>query len=206
MAAPTFGIALRVLMVESNYGRGTTFSIDVDQREYWITAKHILTGVKRGPPYGSIKDKSVSLRILDADATTNQLRWNPVNFSVIDPGDENIDIVVLAAPKPLLDNPLPSMLADSAGAVFGGDCEFLGFPYGGGWRAETSFGNPLWMPYVKHCTISGNANADPTNNKRIWVLDGINNGGFSGGPVIFGTGAQQKILGVISGYYTEPAK
>ena len=56
-APPTGNILGRVLMVESRYFRGTTFSLDVDGREYWITAKHILTGAKH-PPYGSIKSKS----------------------------------------------------------------------------------------------------------------------------------------------------
>jgi hypothetical protein len=57
------------------------------------------------------------------------------------------------------------------------------------------------MPFVKRCTIS----ALTIEGKRIWVLDGINNVGFSGGPVIFGTGPQLKIIGVVSGYRTEPA-
>lgn len=39
---------------------------------------------------------------------------------------------------------------------------------------------------------------------NFWVLDGINNPGFSGGPVVFLTGPAQKILGVVSGYYNEP--
>jgi hypothetical protein len=39
---------------------------------------------------------------------------------------------------------------------------------------------------------------------RIWVLDGINNAGFSGGPVIFKSGPEQTILGVVSGYHVEP--
>jgi hypothetical protein len=62
-AMPTNSVLLRTLMVESQYGRGSIFSLDVDQREYWITAKHILTGAKH-PPYGSIATKSVSLKIL----------------------------------------------------------------------------------------------------------------------------------------------
>jgi hypothetical protein len=200
-AAPTFDIILRVLMVESKHSRGSIFSIDVDQREYWITARHILTGVRHGPPYGAITEKEISLRILNADATSNELQWVPVNFSVIDLGRDDIDIVTLAAPNPILNDPLPTMIADSAGASFGGDCEFLGFAYGGGWRAETADGKKSWLPFVKHCTISAN-----DKSKRMWVLDGINNEGFSGGPVIFGTGGQQKILGVVSGYHTEPAE
>jgi hypothetical protein len=45
-----------------------------------------------------------------------------------------------------------------------------------------------------------------TTEPRIWVLDGINNPGFSGGPVIFKTGPEQKILAVISGYHLEPTE
>ena len=49
VAQPTNNLLTRVLMVESGFGRGTIFSLDVDQREYWITAKHMFTGVKTGP-------------------------------------------------------------------------------------------------------------------------------------------------------------
>jgi hypothetical protein len=36
------------------------------------------------------------------------------------------------------------------------------------------------------------------------VLDGINNPGFSGGPVLYHTGPDQVVLGVISGYRNDP--
>jgi hypothetical protein len=184
-------------MVESKYGRGTIFSLDVDHREYWITAKHIVSGAKH-PPYGSVTSKSVALRILDPTAQGEQ--WLLVNFSVIDPGND-IDIVVLAPPELVLRNPLPSVATGSEGLALGGDCEFLGFPYGGGWRAQIS-GVSLWLPYVKHCTVSTFAVGDP----RIWVLDGIDNPGFSGGPVIIKTGLEQRVIAVVSGYLTEPTE
>jgi hypothetical protein len=196
-APPTANVLSRVLMVESQYGRGTIFSIDVDDREYWITAKHILTGAKH-PPYGSVASKTASLRILNPDAQGEQ--WLTVNFSVVDPGND-IDIVALVPPEPLLNNPLPSVATDSVGVLLGGDCEFLGFPYGGGWRAPFANGGSFWMPpYVKHCTVSAMGTGEP----KIWVLDGINKAGFSGGPVIFRTGIEQKIFGVVSGYLVEP--
>jgi hypothetical protein len=196
-APPTNNVLFRVLMVESTHGRGSIFSVDVDRREYWVTAKHILTGAEH-PPYGSITSKSASLRILNPGAEGEQ--WLPVIFSVVDPGND-IDIVVLIPPKPLLDNPLPTAATGSDGILLGGDCEFLGYPYGGGWRATFSDnGGSYWMPYVKHCTVSALSTVEP----RIWVLDGTNNGGFSGGPVIFRTGADQKIMAVVSGYLTEP--
>jgi len=54
----------RVLMIQSQYFRGTAFMLDVDGREYWITAKHILTGAEH-PPYGIVTSKAVSLKILN---------------------------------------------------------------------------------------------------------------------------------------------
>src|SRR5205823_4758735 len=88
--------------------------------------------------------------------------------------------------------------------ALGGDCEFLGFPkvVGGTWQAAFEGGKTYWMPFIKHCNIS----AGTTEGLKLIFLDGINNEGFSGGPVIWQTGAQQKIIGVISGYYAEPAE
>jgi hypothetical protein len=196
VAQPTGTMIARVLMVQSQDDRGTIFMLDVDQHEYWITAKHILTGAKH-PPYGTVESKSVSLHILNPGVPGEQ--WLPENFSVIDPGND-IDIVVLAPPESLLKTSLASVNADSTGALLGDNCEFLGFPFGAAWRATYVNGATSWMPFVKHCTIS----ATIREPERIWVLDGINNGGFSGGPVFFGTGDQLKIFGVVSGYKTEP--
>jgi hypothetical protein len=200
-ATPTTNVLTRTLMIESRYGRGTTFSLDVDNREYWITAKHLLTGAEH-PPYGSIRNSSVSLRLLNPDAETE--KWMSVNFSVIDAG-KDVDIVALAPQQPILNNPIPSLPTTSAGVMLGGDCEFLGFPYGGGWRATWKDAGRSWMPYTKHCTISAMASGEP-GEPKVWVLDGINNAGFSGGPVVSRTGAEQQIFGVLSGYHLEPTE
>ena len=40
---------------------------------------------------------------------------------------------------------------------------------------------------------------------RVLILDGVNNPGFSGGPVVYRTGPDQQILAVVSGIVTEPA-
>lgn len=79
-------------MVRSKYGQRTIFSVVVDHREYFITAKHVLTGAEH-PPYGSIKTKSVTIKILYPAAKRDP--WLPETFRVIDPGN-NVDIVVLA--------------------------------------------------------------------------------------------------------------
>jgi hypothetical protein len=195
-ALPTSNFLTRTFMVQSVKDRGAIFSIDVDDREYWITAKHILTGAKH-PPYGNYDSSSATLDILNPGMEGQQ--WITESFSVIDPG-KDIDILVLATAKPLLGK--PSILnTGSAGVTMGGECAFLGFPYGGGWRVAVAKDKPVWFPYVKHCFVSSLVPQDG----KFWVLDGINNQGFSGGPVLYNTGPQQTVFAVISGYHTEPA-
>jgi hypothetical protein len=159
IAAPTTNLIERVLMVESQINEanhtvlGTIFSFDSDHREYWLTAKHVLTGAQK-PPYGSVTEHSVTLAILNPDVQERQ--WIPVNFTVLDPG-KDIDIVVLAAPRPLMATAGTVMpLSGSVSYTLGGDCEFLGYPtvVGGAWQATLEGGRTHWMPFIKHCTIS----------------------------------------------------
>jgi len=199
-SAPTRNVLTRITIIQSEHGYGTAFSIDVDQREYWITAKHILTGAKH-PPYGSITAKTATVRLLDS--TSQQERWLTAHFSVLDAG-KDVDIVVLASSAPLLQNPLPSVKTTIEGTTLGDDCEFLGFPSatGSAWPINLGDGSPYFMPFVKHCFVS----SLPLPGSPVFILDGVNNPGFSGGPVIYRTGPSQQIIGVISGIVTEPAQ
>ncbi len=130
----------RVLMVQSAKERGTIFTIDVDGREYWITAKHILTGAKR-PPYGTIDVKTVDLQVLNPKGPTQE--FVSVHFSVLDTG-KDIDIVVLAADSTVLDDTSAApVISSSAGMTFGGDCYFTGYALGGGWLANMVDGGRL---------------------------------------------------------------
>ena len=172
----TNGAAMfRTYMIESTHGRGTVFSINVDDREYWITAKHIFTGLKTGPA-GVFTDNTVTANILSNSGTAsagNDQHWLTERFTILDPG-KDIDILVLVPNLPLV--PKGASLKTSGTQVgIGGDCEFLGFPYGGGWKMEMEGGQSYWSPYVKHCTVSAIL---VEKGLRFWVLDGINNEGF----------------------------
>lgn len=209
-AQATNNALMRTFMIATNFGTGTTFSIDIDSREYWLTAKHMFTGVETGPA-GVFTTKTVHANILSQAGEGEEghdLHWIPVAFTTIDPG-KDIDILVLVPEHPLLASLPFNLAAENASVPLGGDCEFLGYPYpfGSGWKAQFSDHkqpetvSAVWLPYIKHCTVSGRINE---KGLLIWVLDGINNHGFSGGPVLTGTGPNQKVFAVISGYYTEP--
>lgn len=196
-ATVTNNVWFRTFMVKSDKETGTIFSIDVDDREYWITAKHIITGAKH-PPFGTVAAKTATLSILPQSESNKD--WNPISFKVIDPG-KDVDIIVLAPETSLLGkNTIQSAKVSSAGTMLGGECEFAGFPFGSGWTAKFEKGEMVRMPFVKHCTVSGQI----TLPQVVWILDGINNEGFSGGPVVVQTGPQQHIIGVISGFRREP--
>jgi hypothetical protein len=203
-AQVTNNALFRTFMIETTVGRGTTFSIDVDNREYWITAKHVFTGKRTGPA-GEFKTKTVQANVLsglgNGDEGHDQ-SWKTVQFQAIDPG-KDIDILILVPDHLLLPYDRDfNLRTDSPNIGFGGDCEFLGFPYGGGWKIRRSSSNEwVWLPYTKHCTVSARVEE---GGLGIWVLDGINNEGFSGGPVLSQTGPSQRVFAVISGFHQEP--
>src|SRR5579863_6302132 len=41
---------LQTRLIQTAKSVGTAFAVNVDDREYWITAKHILTGIENAPP------------------------------------------------------------------------------------------------------------------------------------------------------------
>lgn len=217
-------------LIQTTKGVGTVFVVAVDNREYWITAKHLFTGVENAPP-GVFTTKTVQANLLYPYSKDEGQRWFTAKFRTIDPG-KDIDILVLAPDHSLTKFlPADSMnLAsdsnpadDNALVPVGGDCEFLGYPYGGGWRANTpafvtdngkkssspgsetrttpAFGPWFWSPFAKRCTLSGSM---VMNGITVFVLDGINNLGFSGGPVITGKGASLRAFAVVSGFHPEP--
>jgi hypothetical protein len=80
------------------------------------------------------------------------------------------------------------------GVTYGQDVYFLGYPYDMKGNLLLHYGSDL--PFVKKATIS-------CLDKNIIYLDGHNNPGFSGGPVVFNPHNKPnevKIAGVISGY------
>lgn len=199
-AMPTAGALSRTFMIKVNGEQGTMFAVHVDGRQYWVTARHLLTGAKAGPPWGKITAKTSKLEVLLPDSA--DIQWKPYEFDVIDPGDENADVVVLAPrlPMPGFSTKSLSMMDSNESVFLGGECSFLGFPFAESYVMKSNASAAFFrLPYMKHCYISAILSGPPA----MYVLDGINNFGFSGGPVLYNTGPQQRVIAVISGFRPE---
>ena len=195
MAQPVTNLLGRILMVESQFGRGTIFMLDVDRREYWITAKHLLNGATDPHHVGTIKEHEAVLRMLNPAGQGEE--WITARFAVIDPG-EDVDIAVLAPSEPLLRTQIDTVRTGAA--TLGAGCGFLGFPYGAAYRAKYKQHGTIWLPFVKRCSVA----AMIDEPRKVWVLEGINSKGFSGGPVFTGTSSGLTLFGVVSYFATEP--
>jgi len=175
---------MRVLRIEVGREAGTAFTIDVDKRQYLITAKHVIADVPAEVDETTIRVTKARQRV---DVHVKILRC-------ADP----IDIAVLVPDQPLtVSFPLEPTVAS---LKFGQDTYFLGFPYGQeGEVYPDPDGYPI--PFIrKGIFMSDDA-------LRIY-LDGYNNFGFSGAPIVFRDMDKMsewvfKVAGVVSGFHPE---
>lgn len=173
----TANVIHRVFRIRCGVGSGTAFALDIDGKQYLVTAKHVLAGAPS------------PLRI---DVFSNG-NWADLPVTFVGHATSDIDISVLAADQRLTPSELP-LEPTSSGAVYGQEVFFLGYPYG--IVGKFLFGpGGFPLPLVKRATLS-------LFHGDVWLLDGHNNPGFSGGPVVFVTpGAKDfKVAGVISGF------
>jgi Trypsin-like peptidase domain len=180
-------VNVRVNAGTSNEGTATAFTMDVDGREYLITAKHVVQGLKE-------RDK--------IDIFVNNA-WSPLDVTIFR-CDDPIDIAVLAPPYQLTVNfDLPS---EGATFFIGQDAYFLGFPYGIQVPSQGANG-PYPLAVIKRATISAVIPIDRAKKEALVLLDGYNNPGFSGGPIVYRDLNQStvvlKLVGVISGFEPE---
>lgn len=171
----TSNVLLRTLLIAipgskgaTSVPMGTAFTIDMDGREYLITAKHVVAKLKDGSQ-GVIAIKT-------------KTGWSSEKVTVYKCKDP-VDIAVLIPPTQLtVDFPLEASLA---GMELGQDVYFIGFPYGS--EHATTYSNmPSVFGFVKRATLAQFV-AIPVpggTTQEIW-LDGVNDPGFSGSPLVY---------------------
>ena len=180
----TSNVIHRTFHIRYGSGTGSMFSIDRDGRQYLITAKHVVEGIVSGGSISVFHDK----------------QWKNTTVEVVGMGAGGADVAVLTCPVRLASpNLLLEASADKLG--YGQPVYFLGFPFGWGGGGEY-INRDFPMPFVKSGIVSAFI---PGDVSRIFV-DGHNNKGFSGGPVVFVPNGQPqnefRVAGVVASYPT----
>jgi hypothetical protein len=183
---PTSNVIYRVLRIQVGTATGTSFTIEVDGRQYLVSARHLL-------PAGW-REGEIELWI--------DSRWSRLRGRAIYPARAAVDIVAFDLGKPVtVSFPLePS----SGGLTLGQQIYFLGYPDGLGSTppapAPPGFGE---IPFLKSGIVSALDDRDP--QASVLYLDGQNNPGFSGGPIVFWHAPTRsfRVAGVVRGYRNE---
>ena len=176
---PTANILERTFRIRSADSIGTCFTIDVDNRQYIITAKHILKE--------TFEESLVQIM--------HNKQWKDLPVRLVGHCKGHIDISVLAPEHPI--SPNYSLGSTRDGLALGQDVRFLGFPYGITSEMPSSENNDFPIAFVKKAIVS-------QGDKDSIRLDGHNNPGFSGGPVVFcpkPNSNDLSVAGVVSGYH-----
>lgn len=179
----------RVFHIQVGEETGTCFVIDVNNKQYFVTAKHVIENYVK---YGGIQ-------IMRDD------KWIPLTIQYLG-FSPNADVAVFTIPEIIIDTtPLPIDI--TVGEYFASqDVYFLGFP----WRSYTDIGahnNYYPLPYIKKAIISAFDYPEKNDkSKSIIFLDGHNNEGFSGAPVATSSmhdttkKVANRIIGIVSSY------
>lgn len=181
-------VMTRTFHIQNGDKTGTAFTIDHEGRQYLVTAAHVVEGIGSGG----------ILRVFHGK------QWKTLQVELVGTGPGDVDVAVLACRLRLGEN-LP-LEASAGGLMPGQTVHFLGFPFGwdgGGEYANSDFPFAFIKAGVLSAITTGAARAEGV---RIYI-DGHNNEGFSGGPVVFVPAGQPpskannfKVAGVVSGY------
>jgi len=161
--------------IQVNTNRATAFTIEVDDRQYLITAAHVVPK----PFDGALI------------SVFHEQQWKLMHFNVI-PCAPDIDILVLVPPFQLTVT-FPVGRLGVPGLALSQEMYFVGFPFG--MFMDNMPNVPIPLPFVKSGICSG------MQPGKFWI-DGMNNPGFSGGPAVFWDSDHKlfRIAGVVSGY------
>ncbi len=195
-AQVTGNVLSRVFQIRFNGFTGTAFLVDYGGKSYFVTANHMVAAA----------GDRATVDVLSArDAT-----WHQFDFTVLHGQTPCVDVAALipADAKPVAIDPIPY----DYNYAMGQEVYFLGFPFGLFTSFAANKDAAMSLPLVKHGIISASVPCSaiyPNGTKEdgLILLDGINNHGFSGGPVVgpdvFNGTRALKLIGVISAYKQE---
>ena len=175
----TVSVIHRTFHIRYGGATGTAFAVDHADKQYLVTARHVVPDITTGGTIDIFHDK----------------QWKSFAVTVVGIGAGEKNIAVLACPIRLA--PPHPLEASSAGLAYGQEVYFLGFPFGWDSGAE-DINRDFPMPFVKAGVVSAFTFEEPS---RMYI-DAHGNKGFSGGPVVFRTmnqaGDDFRVAGIVS--------
>lgn len=158
----TSNVIQRTFHIRYNSATGTAFAIDRDNRQYLVTARHVIEGLTTSGEIEVFHDET----------------WESMQVEVVGIGSDDIDVAVMACPVRLA--PPHPLEATSAGLIYGQTVYLLGFPFG--WDSgNATMNRDAPIPFVKAGIVSALISGDASR----FFIDAHGNRGFSGGPLVF---------------------
>ena len=154
----------RVFCIRCGSRTGTGFSLDIDGRQYLLTATHVLMGLQEG-------------KVLEL---FHGGKWKPLETRVIATAPPQIDMTILALNFriTLPEIQLPPLRRS---CQVGEEVLCLGFPLGD-WKHVEGAETPFPPPFLKRGIVA--YASDPSSAVKTIFIDTVPNLGFSGGPVL----------------------
>jgi S1-C subfamily serine protease len=189
----------RTLLIKVGNTFGTAFVIDYEGKLYIVTARHVVAG---------LPEMKATIQI----QRSNQ--WLNINtVRTLFPKSKDVDIAVFETDEKVA-QPFQIKSTELSGVTMGQPVWFLGYPYGLGSHFGTSELKkgevPLIAsgvaPFIKRGTMSAIDGSKP--DAVVLYIDGFNNPGFSGGPIVYWDFGKRGygIVGVVQGYRLDNAK
>ena len=187
---PTDRIFDRTYLIVTDVGAGTCFSVDYEGQEFIVSVGHLFKT--------ELKDGSAVEVTLYLKKEVKKL-----TVKVYKPLKNTIDIAVLILPQKISKKESYDLGGD---CMFGQDVYFLGYPMFSGKMLFTRDINGQILPLFKKASYAGVIVSKDTVSNIL--LDGHNNPGFSGSPVIFYdyNDNKYKVIAIISGYFIQENK
>jgi hypothetical protein len=178
----TNNIYTRVFRIKVNQKTATAYTVEKNDKQYLVSAAHNFDGVT----------------ILSTVDIYHDKKWKSLSVKVVFNSMDKGDTIVMELPFDL--SPRLQIEYGMGSVPLAAPIYFFGFPFG--MMTESGDLNRNFpLPFVKGGLLSSMNYESGVNSIYI---DGHNNKGFSGGPVVWvKPDSSAKIIGTISGFLTE---